>query len=226
MHWRMFSSVPEPHPIDVRSPPQLWWPHMCPNMYTLPLTDRITPTEHHCSVLIRWIRQGFVFLFFFMAEATTIILFKMLPLLIKIQWGQEICTQNTEGLRVRKRKRLCEWGWGITRLDAHIQAKVINEKLRGCERYRGKYILAVEWINWRLLRRKNSLVWRIYNLCNTWKDSTETEYEKTEKGKWFCGFHERSTFLIQDKTGHLIWNQRAEPRVKTSSEQEQGWCWA
>lgn len=170
--------------------------------------------------------KALCFCFFSMAEATTIILFKMLPLLMKILWGQEICTQNAEGLRVRKRKRLCEWEWGITRLDAHIQAKVINEKLRGCEIYRGKYILAVEWINWRLLRRKNSLVWRIHNLCNTWKDSTETEYEKTEKGKWFCGFHERSTFLIQDKTGHLIRNQRVEPRVKTSSEQEQGWRWA
>ena len=66
-----------------------------------------------CIPALCWL-DGYikVFFFFFMAEATTTILFKMSPLLMKIQWGQEVYTQNGEGLGVRKRKRLCEWGWG------------------------------------------------------------------------------------------------------------------
>lgn len=58
-HWRTFSKVPGLHPLDEKHFTQSWWPQICPNMYTLPLMDRITLTVHHCSVLIRQVYQGF-----------------------------------------------------------------------------------------------------------------------------------------------------------------------
>lgn len=82
----MFSSVPELYPVDARNTPQL-----CPNIYMCPLVGKITPDWE--PLLSADYMDMLSWFFFFMAEAKVVILFKMLPLLMKKQRCQEICTQ-------------------------------------------------------------------------------------------------------------------------------------